>query len=185
MINYNHKIAKPKLLPTITQLNSNQSDPFTAPASHLMTRMTGMVNKFTFTTPNYLTVQDCNHPAIQVTSLWCLIQWPNHQVILILLKQPPQSNTNPHPSLQKQGQLQNCHPSHLKNPCPTPCRCPQMSYLGNRDPCPLSPHPVSPHPLHHSLISDKVNEILWYSKEMVIFRKVNELLKKSINKNIF
>ena len=70
MINYKHQIAKPKISPTITQLNSNQSDHFMKPVSHVPTRATGMVKNFTFT-HNDLTFQASNHPA-------CLITRPNH-----------------------------------------------------------------------------------------------------------
>eukprot|EP00090_Calanus_glacialis_P029778 TRINITY_DN4782_c0_g1_i1.p1 TRINITY_DN4782_c0_g1~~TRINITY_DN4782_c0_g1_i1.p1 ORF type:complete len:959 (-),score=180.57 TRINITY_DN4782_c0_g1_i1:103-2979(-) len=41
MINYKHQIAKPKFSPTISQLNSNQSDHFMKPVSHMLTRATG------------------------------------------------------------------------------------------------------------------------------------------------
>jgi len=41
MINYKQQIAKPKISPTITQLNSNQSNHFMKPVSHVPTRATG------------------------------------------------------------------------------------------------------------------------------------------------
>jgi len=41
MINYNHQIAKPKISPAISQLNSNQSDHFTKSVSHAPARTAG------------------------------------------------------------------------------------------------------------------------------------------------